>query len=424
MWLSATVRLSEPPDARQLRDARIAQPWGADRPLGISSLLTPSSRPKAPRLRPLPATPSVKTSQAPVFATSRAHQVLAPTAPPHPRSTREPTSARFARSRAPAPTVSPRRRGLRVGNASGLPAKPKTVTEWRDRRSRLHPRLHLQNNELPGVGVANRRERQRWESTRGLQDAAREAEQAAAELRELFAAHAPYRLTYLPSLLIQWEGREQELVAKVRHRYRFGIDRVDAEADEQRCRTLLEVTKQAYDEAVVRAEQFSADRQLRQQLEDGQGEVTAETGSTDITSVAGSLIQEDIRAKQRLLDLKERYERRSAELVAATRRRQEAAAAYKARQAMKLARQQAAQDHQQRQEGAQTDEDGPAALDEVGEPELQSDSMVSVASSSSSIFDVLATPRSRPLPEAGQRPHRGLMARLDRSSLLRGDFHW
>ncbi len=402
MWLSATVRLADPPDARQLRDQRIARSregLATELPLAISSIKTSRGRPAALPRVPLPPQmmPRIQRSN-PGFATSRTHPVLAPMMPQYspPRTyVRTSQSAREYARDLPSP-----RRGLHVGDLHVLRTKPKTVTEWRDRRSRLHP----QKCDLPGVGVASRREKRRYESTQGVQNAARDAEQVAAELRELLAAHAPDRLTYVPSLLTKWEGREQELLASMRRRYRLGIDRLEAESHERRCRELVDAAKQAYDEGIARDEQISAEAE--RQLEAGAA-----------SSVRGL---QDV--KQRLTDLRRKYEQRTAELAQAVRRREETAALYEDRQARQLAKQQAEQLQQQGGTDASSGMGDPAAADEDGDRVLASESMSSIASSNSSIFDALATPRSRPLPESSQRPHRGLMARLDRSSWLKNDF--
>ena len=277
MRISATVRLTSPSDPRQLRDQRIARRHDPhDLPLAISSLPTPST-PRAGKQPPRAPLPRVWTSQQHSgFATSRERGLVLSQ---RPHSTR---TAQSAREYIHKPVASPPRHDCC--------AEPKTVAEWRDRRSRLHP----QHRELPDKLLANHREKWRWESTRGLQNAEREAERVTAELRELLAAHEPDRLNYLPSLLLQWQGREQELLAQVRRRCRFGSD-----------------------------------------------------ASTEFA-------------------------------VSPVRRREENASA--------------------------------------------SDSRTSVASADSAVFDVLATPRSRPVPESSQRPHRGLMVRVDRSSWLKTDF--
>ena len=286
MWISATVRLIPSSDPRQLRNQRIARRHDPhDLPLAISSLPTPSTPREGKQTCPLPPPPRVWTSQQPPgFATSRERGLVLSQRPHSSRA-----AAQSAREHTHNLLASPPRHVCRV--------EPKTVVEWRDRRSRFQPGRHRdaqrgteRHRELPDKLLANHRGKLRWESTRGLQSAEREAERVAAELRELLAAHEPDRLTYLPSLLLEWQGREQELLAQVRRRCRFGSD-------------------------------FAA---------------------------------------------------------SPVRRREETASA--------------------------------------------SDSRTSVASADSAVFDVLATPRSRPLPESSQRPHRGLMVRVDRSSWLKTDF--
>lgn len=400
------VRLAQPPDARKLRDERLAysrEGLATELPLAIGSLKTPHGRPAAavPRVsvppRPMRHVQRSHPGRDPhaKLATSRALPTLAPMLLQHSPSRTYVRMSQSAREYSRAPPTP--RRGLRVGDSHIVRTKPKTVTEWRDRRSRLHPG----RRDLPGAGVASRRERTCWDSTQGTQNAGRDAEHVAAELRELFAAHAPDRLTYVPSLLIRWEGRELELLASIRRRYRLGIDLLEADAHESRCRKLVEAAKQACDEGIARAEQLSAGSQ--RELEAG------------IASNVRGL--QDLRVQRRVIDLQARYEQRTAELAEAVRRREETAALYEARQARRLTKQQVAQQDTANSPNAMGD---PGRADKNEENSFES--MASIASSNSSIFDALATPRSRPLPESSQRPHCGLMVRLDRSSWLKTDF--
>ena len=452
VWLSATVRLSTPPTGRNLRDRRIALRNSAreDLPMSISSLQVPRGQPAAAAAaapgyavgaRGRHLLPKLGSGRLASHArgTGRERVLLTARPPPRlPHDNRVSYSAQSARPYhyvvpQPPPAVAPpepgKRDGLHVGDVDGPRTKPKSVAEWRDRRSRLHQ--FQQQRELPDSSVAERRQQRRWDSTRGKQNAGQAAERAAAELRELFAAHAPDRLTYVPSLLIQWEGREQELLGKVRHRYRVGIDKLEAEVAEQRCRELREAAREAYENAKERLEQLAIERQRHHQLDDEAGSVGASAvGGVGEGGGGGDQlqrhIQEELRAQGRLDDRKEQYEQAKADAVAAARRREDTAKAFEVRQARREARRQQAVAAVTPMEAA-ADGGGMGMGVGVGVGMGSavgglSASMSSIASSGGdSIFDVLATPRSRPLPEASQRQHCGLMARLDRSAFLKVD---
>lgn len=112
-----------------------------------------------------------------------------------------------------------------TSDASLAAIVPKTVTEWRDRlhgggsaRARLG--CGWDDPGLPCSEVAECRQQgiqqRRVHEMRWLESMREMRERTAAELREILATHAPNLLSGIPTMTIKWEGREQELLSKVR----------------------------------------------------------------------------------------------------------------------------------------------------------------------------------------------------------------
>ena len=125
-----------------------------------------------------------------------------------------------------------RRRPTERAGQSKRPARPWHHAEASSRLGPPRPRKKLEplcpyHTEAPGWKNTKRRAKRRVEKeddVRRAQETAeaerrREAQQAEAELRAIFGAHAPGLLVSVPTLMQNWRGREWKMVERFRSQY-------------------------------------------------------------------------------------------------------------------------------------------------------------------------------------------------------------
>lgn len=123
-----------------------------------------------------------------------------------------------------------RRRPTERAGQSKRPSRPWHASEAPSRPSRPRKRLEPlcpYHTEAPTWKNAHRKVKHRNEKqddVRRAQETAedertREAQQAEAELRAIFRAHAPGLLVSVPTLMQNWRGREWKMVGRFRTQY-------------------------------------------------------------------------------------------------------------------------------------------------------------------------------------------------------------